>query len=65
MALQTPRAAGRVFSVLHAPGMTLKRRPAYTVDSSSCEVPRVGCRGLGLAVATRAAESLEVAGEDL
>ena len=45
--------------------MTLKWRPAYTVDSSSCEVPRVGCRGPGLAVATRAAESLEVAGEDL
>lgn len=64
-ALQAPRAPGRVFSVPHALGMTLKWRPAYTVDSSSCEVPRVGCRGPGLAVATRAAENLEVAGEDL
>lgn len=35
------------------------------MDSSSLEVPVVGCRGPGLAVPTRAVESLEVVGESL
>lgn len=35
------------------------------MDSSSLELPVVGCWGLGLAVAARAAESLEVVGESL
>ena len=64
-ALQAPRASGRVFSVWRLPGTALKRRPAYTVDSSSGEGPMVGSWGPGLAVAARAAESLEVAGDSL
>lgn len=35
------------------------------MDSSSLEVPVVGCWGVGLMGATRAAESLEVVGESL
>lgn len=63
-ALQAPRASGRAFSVWRLPGTALQRSPAYTVDSS-CEGPMVGSWGPGLAVAARAAESLEVAGESL
>lgn len=47
------------------PGVALKRRPPYPADSSSLEVPMLGCWRPGLAVATRAAESLEVVGESL
>lgn len=54
-----------VFSVWRVPGTALTWRPAYPVDSSSREVPVAGRWGLELAVAARAAESLEVAGESL
>lgn len=46
-------------------GTALKRRPSYPVDSPSFDLPVVGCWGLGLAVAARTAETLEVVGESL
>lgn len=63
--LRTPSSVLYPVSLRHGFLCPESWRPAYPVDSSSLEVPVVGCWGLGLAVATRAAESLDVVGESL
>lgn len=59
-ALRTPGSVLCPASLRHGFLCPESWRPAYPVDSSSLEVPVVGCWGRGLAVAARAAESLDV-----